>query len=208
MMRNLPGRQRQSHRWLQPLSRPMAAAALALTAAIGAGAATAAQSWRIDAMNTWIGFKIDAVGFPTTRGRFTHYTGAISLDFDRPAKSFTRFTVDSTSVDVGSESYTSFVKSAALLNVAQFPTMSFVSTEVAKLDARTARVTGDLTMLGVTRPVTLTVNVETDKPARGRAVAFVATSAIKRSEFGMIFGLPLIDDTLEITVRTRALTDD
>jgi polyisoprenoid-binding protein YceI len=188
------------------LRRLTAASALAATA--GMGAAMCAQSWRIDEANTLIGFKIDAVGFPTTRGRFMHYTGDISLDFDRPAKSFTRFTVDSTSVDVGSESYTSFVKSAALLNVAQYPTMSFASTGVAKLDARTARVTGDLTMLGVTRPVTLTVNVETGKPAKGQAVAFVATGAIKRSDFGMIFGIPMIDDTLEITVKTRALTDE
>jgi polyisoprenoid-binding protein YceI len=190
------------------LCRLAAVSALALTAAAGAAAATAAQNWRIDETSTSIGFKIDAVGFPTTRGRFMHYAGDISLDFDRPAKSFTRFTVDSTSVDVGSESYTSFVKSAALLNVAQYPTMSFTSTEVAKLDARTARVTGDLTMLGVTRPVTLTVNVQADKPARGRAIAFVATGTIKRSEFGMIFGLPMIDDALEITVKTRALTDE
>jgi polyisoprenoid-binding protein YceI len=201
-MRNLPKRLGEFLRRLAVVS------ALALCAAIGAGAATSAQNWRIDEKSTLIGFKIDAVGFPATRGRFAHYTGDISLDFDRPAKSFTRFTVDSTSVDVGSESYTSFVKSVALLNVAQYPTMSFTSTEVAKLDARTARVIGDLTMLGVTRPITLTVNVQTDKPARGHAVAFVATGIIKRSDFGMIFGIPMIDDTLEITVKTRALTDE
>jgi polyisoprenoid-binding protein YceI len=200
-MRNLRGRRRT-------LRRLMAASAIVLMGAVGAGAAMSAQKWRIDETSTLIGFKIDAVGFPTTRGRFTHYTGDISLDFDRPAKSFTRFTVDSTSVDVGSESYTNFVKSVALLNVAQYPTMSFTSTEVAKLDARTARVTGDLTLLGVTRPVTLTVNVQTDKPARGRAVAFAATGTIKRSDFGMIFGIPMIDDALEITVKTRALTDE
>jgi polyisoprenoid-binding protein YceI len=202
MMRNLLER-------LGQIFRPVAAvSALALSAAIVSGAAMSAQNWRIDETSTLIGFKIDAVGFPATRGQFMHYTGDISLDFDRPAKSFTRFVVDSTSVDVGSESYTSFVKSAALLNVAQFPTMSFASTAVEKLDTRTARVTGDLTMLGVTKPVVLTVNVQTDKPARGRAVAFSATGTIKRSEFGMLFGIPLIDDALEITVKTRALTDE
>lgn len=201
-MRNVPGR------YARILRRLTAASALALLAAAGAGAAMCAQNWRIDEANTSIGFKIDAVGFPATRGRFTRYSGNISLDFDRPAKSFTRFTVDSASVDVGSDSYTSFVKSAALLNVAQHPTMSFASTDVAKLDAHTAQVTGDLTLLGVTKPITLTVNVQADKPARGRAVAFVATGTIKRSDFGMIFGIPVIDDALEITVKTRALTDD
>jgi polyisoprenoid-binding protein YceI len=196
----------------------MAAAALAAAIAVDAG--VSAPVWRIDQTHTSIGFKIDAVGFPATQGRFTRYTGDISIDFDRPAKSYTRFTVESDSVDVGSSSYTDFVKSAALLNVAQFPMMTFASTEVEKLDARTARVVGNLTMLGVTKPFALTVNVDTDRPAKtiettetrkvetGRATAFVATGTIKRSEFGMIFGLPLIDDAVEITVKTRALTDE
>jgi polyisoprenoid-binding protein YceI len=86
--------------------------------------------------------------------------------------------------------------------------MSFASTQVEKLDAHTARVTGTLTMLGVSKPFTLTVNVETDPSAKGRAVAFVAKGTIVRSDFGMKFGIPLIDDALEITVKTRALTDE
>jgi len=86
--------------------------------------------------------------------------------------------------------------------------VSFVSTQVEKLDSRAARVTGNLTMLGVTRSIVLTVNVDADPLAKGRAVAFVATGTIRRSEFGMPFGVPLIDDTLEITVKTRALADE
>jgi polyisoprenoid-binding protein YceI len=174
----------------------------------GAFAAMAAQSWRIDEAHTSIGFKIDATGFPTTRGRFRHFTGRIAIDFERPAKSSTNFTVVSASIDAGSQSYNDFVKSAVLLDVAKYPTLSFASTQVERLDPRTARVTGNLTMLGVTKPVALTVNVETDPSAKGRPVAFSATGTIKRSDFGMIFGLPLIDDTIEITVKTRALADE
>ena len=182
----------------------------------GALAAMAAQSWRIDETHTSIGFKIDATGFPTTRGHFKHYAGRIAIDLDRPARSSTSFTVESASVDVGSQSYTDFVKSTALLNVAKFPTLSFASTQVEKLDPRTARVTGNLTMLGVTKPIALTVNVEPDpsaqqsakQSAKRRLVAFSATGTIRRSDFGMIFGLPLIDDAIEITVKTRALTDE
>jgi polyisoprenoid-binding protein YceI len=174
----------------------------------GAFAAMAAQSWRIDEAHTSIGFKIDATGFPTTRGHFRHYTGRIAIDLDRPASSSTSFTVESASVDVGSQSYNDFVKSVALLNVAKFPTLSFASTQVEKLDPRTARVTGNLTMLGVTKPIELTVNVEPDPSAKRRLVAFSATGKIKRSDYGMIFGLPLIDNEIEITVKTRALTDE
>ena len=63
-------------------------------------------------------------------------------------------------------------------------------------------------MLGVTKPIVLTVNVDADPSAKARAVAFVATGTIRRSEFGMPFGVPIIDDALEITVKTRALADE
>jgi polyisoprenoid-binding protein YceI len=184
----------------------------AVTLALGSGlivqAAVSAEGWRIDEQRTTIGFKIEAVGFPTTRGRFTHYSGRILLDFDHPAKGFTSFTVDSDSVELGSKAFNDFVKSAALLDVTRFPTLSFTSTQVEKLDPRTARVTGNLTLLGVTKPLALTVTVETEPSGKRRVVAFAATATLKRSDYGMIFGIPLIDDALEITVKTRALSDE
>jgi polyisoprenoid-binding protein YceI len=186
----------------------LAAVALTLGGGVMVQAAVSAQGWRIDEQRTAIGFKIEAVGFPTTRGRFTHYSGRILLDFDHPAKSFTSFTVDSDSVELGSKAFNDFVKSAALLDVTRFPTLSFASTQVEKLDPRTARVTGNLTLLGVTKPLALTVTVETEPSGKRRVVAFAATATLKRSDYGMIFGIPLIDDALEITVKTRALSDE
>jgi polyisoprenoid-binding protein YceI len=186
----------------------LAAVTLALGGGVIVQAAVSAEGWRIDEQRTAIGFKIEAVGFPTTRGRFTHYSGRILLDFDHPAKSFTSFTVDSDSVELGSKAFNDFVKSAALLDVTRFPTLSFASTQVEKLDPRTARVTGNLTLLGVTKPVALTVTVETEPSGKRRVVAFAATATLKRSDYGMIFGIPLIDDALEITVKTRALSDE
>ncbi len=170
--------------------------------------ATAAQGWRIDEAHTSIGFKIDAVGFPATRGHFNRYSGRIFIDLQRPAKSFTSFTVYAASVDLGSRSFDGFVKGATLLNVGRYPTLSFTSTEVNKLDANTVRVVGDLTMLGVTRPITLIVKVETDAAAKGGIIGFVATTTVARSSFGMTFGIPIIDDLLEITVQTRAVADE
>src|SRR3984957_11871369 len=67
-----------------------------LLCGVEAQAATPAQGWRIDEAQTSIGFTIDAVGFPTTHGRFAHYSGRLLIDFDRPAKSYTTFTVDAT----------------------------------------------------------------------------------------------------------------
>lgn len=95
-----------------------------LLCGVEAQAATPAQGWRIDEAQTSIGFTIDAVGFPTTHGRFAHYRGRLLIDFDRPAKSYTTFTVDAASLDVGSATFSDFVKNAVLLNVERFPTMS------------------------------------------------------------------------------------
>jgi polyisoprenoid-binding protein YceI len=186
----------------------LATVALALGGGLIVQAAVSAEGWRIDEERTAIGFKIEAAGFPTTRGRFTRYEGRVLLDFDHPAKSFTSFTVSSDSVELGSKTFNDFVKSAALLNVTRFPTLSFASTQVEKLDPHTARITGNLTMLGVTKPVALMVTVETEPSGKRRVVAFAATGTLKRSDYGMIFGIPLIDDALEITVKTRALSDE
>lgn len=187
-----------------PLRGMLALAVVTLLVSGTAGPGDAAQSWRIDEAHTSIGFKIEAVGFPTTRGRFTRYAGRILIDFERPANSFTGFTVESASVDLGSPPINDFVKSPVLLNAARFPTLSFTSTQVEKIDSHTARVTGNLSMLGVTRPITLTVGVEPGPSAKGRAVAVVATGTIARSEFGMPFGIPVIDDARDHREDARA----
>jgi polyisoprenoid-binding protein YceI len=194
----------------RPPLRHFAAICLALTllGCAAASAATRAEPWRIDAAHTSIAFRLDAVGFPQTHGHFTRYSGRVLLDFERPAKSYTSFTVESASVELGSPVFNEFVKGSMLLDVNKFPTLSFSSTSVEKVDGRTARVTGDLTMLGVTKPVTLSVSVDNDGSPRSGIVSFVAVGTIKRSDYGMIFGIPLIDDALEITVKTRALTDE
>jgi polyisoprenoid-binding protein YceI len=174
----------------------------------GARPSRAAKGWGIDETHTSIGFKINAIGFPTTQGHFNHYSGRIFIDVEHPSKSFTSFTVDSTSVDLGSKPFNDFVKSTTLLNAEKFPTLSFTSTNVEKVDPRTARVIGNLTMLGVTKQIALTVKIDADSTTLGRAFVFVATGTINRSEFGMVSGLPIIDDALEITVKTRALSDE
>ena len=201
-------RARNARTWRQLSRHAALMSTLTLLSYAGTRQANAAQSWRIDEAHTSIGFKIDAVGFPTTLGHFSHYSGRILIDLEHPSKSFTTFTVDSASVDLGSKSFNDFVKSSLLLDAAKFPTLSFTSTQVEKLDPATARVSGNLTMLGVTKPITLTVNVEPGPMTKGHTIGFLAEGMIKRSDFGMTSGLPIIDDALEIIVKTRALTDE
>jgi polyisoprenoid-binding protein YceI len=184
---------------------PVALSTMMLLCPAGMHAATAAEGWHIDESHSSIGFKIDAVGSPTTHGRFNHYSSRIVIDLQHPERGFMTFVIDSASIDVGSELINDFAKSWVLLDVEKFPTLSFTSTHVETVDAHTARVTGNLTMLGITKPIILTVNIEADSATQGGAVLLVVTATIRRSEFGMTFGLPLINDALEIAVQARAL---
>ena len=154
----------------------------------------------IDRDRTQIRFSIDAIGWPTTRGMFRSFSGRIGVDIDNPSRSDVRFEVASGSIETGSAALDDYIKSAAFLNAARFPTISFMSTDVSKLDEQTARVEGDMTLLGVTRPVLLTVAV---RRIGGARVGLTASGIIRRSQFGMVSGQPLILDDINLTVTTE-----
>lgn len=168
----------------------------------GSSEAIGARSvWTVDPAHTHIGFVIDAAGWPQTHGRFTRFQGKIALDFDNPHASSVSFRVAANSVDAGSSSLDDYLRGNQFFNVASYPYISFVSTRVEKIDARHARVTGNLTLLGVTRPISL--GVEVDRRA-GQRVALRATGTIDRSAFGMTSGFPVISDSVNLIVTTEA----
>ncbi len=114
------------------------------------------------------------------------------------------FRVAAKSVDANSTSLDDYLRSEAFLNVANFPDMRFISTNVEKRDEQHARVTGDLTMLGVTWPISLDVEVARKLAATNQRVGFKATGVINRLDFGMNSGYPLISDAIHLTVTTEA----
>jgi polyisoprenoid-binding protein YceI len=176
--------------------------ALALIAATVA--AQARSSWNIDPSQTHVRFWVDAIGWPRTAGEFKSFEGRIDIDFDRPSRSRVDFRVVAKSVDVNSATMDDYLRSAVFLNVARFPSMGFVSTSVEKRDEHHAQVTGDLTMLGVTRPISLDVEVARKLAGIHQRVGFTATGVINRLDFGMNSGYPLISDAIHLTVTTEA----
>jgi polyisoprenoid-binding protein YceI len=154
----------------------------------------------IDPAKTRISFEIDAVGWPTTRGTFAVFDGTIAVDLDKPAQSAVLFRVNAASVDAGSASITSYVKSESMLNVSKFPAITFRSSGVQKTGERSVKVTGDLNFYGTELPASFDVDV--DRQPQGKALSFTARGVIKRSEFGFISGQPLISDDVKITVTT------
>ena len=179
-------------------------ALLALALIAPTVAAQARSSWKIDPSQTHVRFWVDAIGWPRTAGEFKSFEGRIDIDFDGPSRSRVDFRVAAKSVDVNSAILDDYLRSEVFLNVARFPNMGFVSTSIEKREEGVARVTGDLTMLGVTRPISLDVEVARKLAGTNQRVGFKATGVINRLDFGMNSGYPLISDAIHLIVTTEA----
>lgn len=163
------------------------------------------SNWAIDPARTHIGFSIDAVGWPRTTGKFDRFDGRISIDFDHPAKSRVSFRVQAGSVEAGSSGFNDFIRSVALLNADGFPTIDFTSTAVEKTSDHTVLVTGDLTLLGVTHPLSVDVDVGKRSEGGRTRLEFTAKTKIDRLDFGMSSGFPIISRDVFLTISSQAL---
>lgn len=162
-----------------------------------------AANWKIDPARTHIAFAVDAVGYPRTQGEFRRFDGRISIDFDQPSRSRVAFHVQSQSVDVGSSSFDDYLRSA-FLDARRFPTIDFVSNSVEKIDDHTVRVSGDLTLLGVTKPLSVDVAVRRETGGSSTRIGFFAKTSINRLEFGMTTGFPLVSRDVELAISSEA----
>lgn len=179
----------------------LAIAAVAASVATGAAAAR----WSLDPARTHIGFEIAAVGYPPTVGAFHRFDGRIAVDLEHPEQSSVAFHVLSQSVDVGSSSFSDYIRSAVFLDAARFPTIDFVSNEVRKLDDHTIRVAGALTLLGVTRPLTVEVTVRREIDGSHGNLGFGVETRIDRLQFGMNSGFPLVAREIVLKISTEAV---
>ena len=131
----------------------LAAAAAAL--AFLATPALAADTYKIDTSHVHVGFEVDHLGFSTTYGRFNDVSGTIVFDEENPEASSVEVKIDPASVDTGHAELGEHVRGKDLLNTAEYPEMSFTSTSIERTGEETGKITGDLTLHGVTKPVTL-----------------------------------------------------
>jgi len=174
-------------------------------AAASVSAASAATFWSLDPARSHVGFEIEAVGYSPTKGAFHRFDGWIVVDFEHPERSNVAFHVQSQSVDVGSSSFSDYIRSAVFLDATRFPTIDFVSNEVRKLDDHTIRVAGGLTLLGVTRPLTVDVTVRREPGGSRGKLGFEVETRIDRLEFGMNSGFPLVSREVVLKISTEAV---
>lgn len=176
---------------------------------LAAWSAVAADTYTFDPEYTVPTFEVEHLGFTTQRGRFNHTEGKAMLDF-AAHKGLVEFTVFTNSLDMGSSAWTIHVSSPGLFNVEEFPTMTFRSDKLQFAGDKVVGADGDFTLLGVTKPIHVTVNrfACRNHPVSKRPMCagdIVAT--IKRSEFGMVKYIPTVSDEIKINVPVEAYKD-
>lgn len=171
----------------------------------------AVETYSFDTAHTQILFFVDHLGFSKSQGEFHTYDGGFTFDTENPDKSSVNVTIQTDSIDMDHEKWNDHMKNKDFFNVEEFPTMTFQSTAIELTGEKTANITGDLTILGVTKPVVLNTvyNKSGVHPFNGKYVSgFSATANIKRSAFGMTYGLPGVGDDVEIRIEVEGFRQD
>ncbi len=173
-----------------PTVTPDVALPAAPTAAAGL---PAAGTYTLDPAHSTVGFRIRHMGIAMVEGEFDAFEGTVVFDPANIAATTVSATVQTTSVDTDVDARDGHLRTADFFDVATYPTMTFQSTAVQPTGPNTFRLTGDLTLHGVTRPVTLDVTAAgpiTD-PRAGQRAGFHAEGEIDRRDFGITWGQDL-----------------
>ncbi len=184
---------------------------LALSGLTLSGVATAAESYTIDPTHTYPNFTINHLGFSTMYGRFNKTQGKLEIDWQKRTGSVD-IVIDAESIDTGFRKRDDHLRSPDFLNAAEFPEITYQSTRLT-IDAngKSATVEGKLTIMDVSKPVTLTVdsiNCGDHPMKKGTYVCgFNATGTIKRSDFGITYALPAVGDEMALNIEVEAVRD-
>lgn len=160
-------------------------------------------TFNVEPMHTIVGFSIDHMGFSTYDGRFSGVSGTLVLDAKTPSKSSLEIHIPVASVSTPSTVLDGELKSADWLDATKYSEMVFKSTKIAAMSGGDAKVTGMLTLHGVTKPVTLKVKFHgsgINMMTKGYTVGFDATGVLKRGDFGVTKYLPLLGDDVTVTI--------
>lgn len=154
------------------------------TTAAPAGTLT---TWSIDSAHTHVEFAVRHLMISTAKGRFGIVRGTVLTDDADPAKGRVDIEIDVDSIDTREAQRDAHLRSADFFDVEKFPKITFRSTRISDVSGERFKLTGDLTMHGVTREVSLDVTSEGRgrDPWGGERAGFSATGKLKRSEFGL-----------------------
>jgi len=183
-----------------------------------AGAPVRADVWLIDKSASEVRFTYDHFGLSRQGGRFRDLSGRLDFTPTDPESGRVEVAIKVSAISTGVPELDKLLKSPDFFDAGRYPLITFTSTGVHRTGEKTGQVIGDLTMLGVTRPVTLEVNWNftgeyplssinpnyQDKWVSG----FSAKTMIERSAWGMKRGIPLLSDEIELTIQAEFLRQD
>ncbi|MEV7129215.1 YceI family protein [Streptomyces sp. NPDC093260] len=162
-------------------------------AAVNPDLAALTGDYTIDPAHSTLGFTARHAMVTNVKGRFTEFTGTLHLDGGDPAASTAALDIAMDSIDTGSADRDGHLKSADFFRTEEFPSMTFRSTKAEALGGDDYRITGDLTILGVTKPVTIDLefNGAAKDPFGNERVGFEGKTEILRSEWGLTWNAAL-----------------
>jgi polyisoprenoid-binding protein YceI len=161
-----------------------------------------AGAYTLDKSHAKIMWGISHLGFSTYYGEFTDFDAQLNLDPANPANSKLNVTVNMDSVATHNDKLDAHLKAPDFFDTAKFKQATFVSTNVQQTGPTTANVTGDLTLHGVTKPVTLAVTLNKAGMSMGNAyvAGFSAETTIKRTDFGMNTYAPALGEDVKLLI--------
>ena len=167
--------------------------------------------WSFDLVHSSVNFTVRHMVVSKVRGRFTKWDGSLVMDEQKPAGGRVDVVIDAASIDTGVEQRDGHLKSPDFFDVARFPTIAFKSTKVEPAGSGVLKVTGELTLHGVTRPVVLDVEYagSAKDPWGGVRAGFSARTSLDRKEFGLTYnqlletGGVLVGETVEISIEAE-----
>lgn len=161
-------------------------------------------AFHFDRAHTNITFSLNHFGFSTAYGIFKTFDLSVSFDPSVPEKTKLGVKIDAASIDTGWPARDEELRSKSFFNAAQYPLITFKSTRVERIGEKTAKLTGDLTMLGITKPLVLNVTLVNRGPHPFRSTVevdgFAASGVLKRSDYGMTTLLPGLGDEVTLTI--------
>ena len=170
-------------------------------------------TWSVDAAHSNVEFRVKHLGISTVRGAFRDFEGTLEIGDDiSTAKAYGK--INAASIDTNESQRDDHLRSADFFDVEDHPDITFESTAITPLDEDTFEVTGDLTMHGITQPITLTVEttgVEQQDPWGNERVGLEALGKLDRSEWGMRFnqalgsGNMMVSDKVTISLDISAV---
>jgi polyisoprenoid-binding protein YceI len=165
-------------------------------------ARVAAGTYAVDSRHTQVNWQVNHFGFNDYFGLFGDVTGTLQIDPANPSAAKVDVTIPIASVATSSQGLTDHLKTPDFFDIAKFETARFVSTSV-KVDGQKAVIKGDLTMLGVTKPVEFETRFEGagNNPMNKKAtLGFHAATTIKRSQWGMTKYVPMVGDDVKLRI--------